>query len=50
MTTARFRQSLLALTIAWLGIVAFATHLLIRAEIGRHERDFEAATDRKSVV
>lgn len=48
MTTARFRQSLLALTIAWLGIVAFATHLLIRAEIGRHERDFEAATQQLS--
>jgi diguanylate cyclase (GGDEF)-like protein len=48
MTTARFRQSLLALTIAWLGIVAFATHLLIRAEIGRHERDFETATQQLS--
>lgn len=44
MTTARFRQSLLALTIAWLGIVAFAAHLLISAEIGRHERTFEDTT------
>lgn len=41
MTTARFRQSLLALTLAWLGIVAFAAHLLISVEIGRHERFFE---------
>jgi diguanylate cyclase (GGDEF)-like protein len=41
MTTTRFRQSLLALTLAWLAIVAFAAHLLISVEIGRHERLFE---------
>lgn len=41
MTTARSRQSLLALTLAWFGIVSFAAHLLISAEIDRHERDFE---------
>lgn len=44
MTTTRFRQSLLALTIAWLGIVAFAAHLLISAEVSRHQRNFENAT------
>ena len=41
MTSAHFRQSLVALTFAWIGVIAFATHLLVSAEISRHEREFE---------
>ncbi len=41
MTSTHFRQSLVALTFAWIGVIAFATHLLVSAEISRHERKFE---------
>lgn len=40
MSPSRFRTSLFALSIAWFGIVAFVGHLLISAEIARHERRF----------
>ena len=41
MTSTHFRQSLVALTFAWIGVIAFATHLLVSAEISRREREFE---------
>src|SRR5574343_335766 len=41
MPPSRFRQTLLVLTLAWLGIVAFAAYLLLSAEIARRERTFE---------
>jgi diguanylate cyclase (GGDEF)-like protein len=41
MPHSRFRQTLLVLTLAWLGVIAFASHLLFSAEIARRERTFE---------
>lgn len=41
MSSSRFRQTLIALTLAWLGVIVFAGHLLFSAEIARRERAFE---------
>lgn len=41
MTTPHFRKYLAILTLAWIGAIAFAAHLLLSAEIDRHERAFE---------
>lgn len=48
MPSLRYRPTLLALMSAWLGVIAFATHLLLSAEIGRWERNFESETLRLS--
>lgn len=48
MTSAHFRQSLVALTFAWIGVIAFATHLLVSAEIGRREHEFEESAQQLS--
>lgn len=41
MPSFRFRHTLLALMCLWLGVIAFATYLLLSAETGRRERDFD---------
>lgn len=42
MRSSRFRLTLIALICLWLGVIAFAIHLLLSAEIGRQEREFDA--------
>lgn len=41
MPSLRYRYTLFALMLLWFGVIAFAAHLLLSAEIGRRERDFE---------
>lgn len=38
----RFHPPLIALMSIWFGVIAFAAHLLLSAEIGRREGDFDA--------
>lgn len=44
MTIDRFRLTLFALTIVWLGVIVLATHLMLSGAIGELQRDFDRTT------
>lgn len=48
MPALNFRKPIVALTLSWIGAIAFAAYLLFSAEIDRHEHTFEENTHRLS--